>query len=401
LPFRLCLPAPLLKMNRSFSIAFLLLIAHVALVDVGYAGDGLVRRIKFSGGAIEVVANSPTISQATGMNASGSLIGTFEVSDLNGATMKTMSFYQGKFGYKPIPIPKSFTSFEAVGISDGERVIGYATRPIGHPDGTLKGIVWEPESEEFTILPPAEGDRACHAQDISADGLRISGYSTGPDRLRPIVWDFDKNTKEWVVTVLSTLHDNNPYLMSSQLLLSPDGKFAAGCCTESFLPDGGVDSSLYGWTQNKEGKWERQSLSVEQLYVKGVNNRREIVGSILGLRGERQPVYVSPEGEFRQLDLLDGDESGEAKDINSDSVIVGLSDDPRGPEGGPEPCRWTKTGKAERITFTDLSYGALHAINDAGQMAGMIDIVILPNEEGKPEAEGFSGEIVAAFRTVK
>lgn len=360
--------------------------------------DPTTEKRKFDELTMELFRNSPTASQALALNNHGSIVGTRELPEAETRTLRPMPFYSGKHGTKNIPIPATYTNFEVVGISDNEVVIGYATRPLMHKDGTLRGFVWNPESEEFTALPQADGDVANHAQDISADGKRISGYTTGPARLRPAVWELQDETKQWKITVLPTKHDNNPYLMSSHLLISPDGKTIAGCCTDEFLPDGILDSSLYVWMQNNQGAWERKNPSQEQILLRGLNDLGEIAGSFLTDKGQHHPCLMSPEGKLLLLDLLPGDVSGEAFDINNASIIVGLSDDPHGPEGGPELCIWSKDGKAKSIRKSGACYGAIHAINASGQMAGMIEVTLENPKD--PATDDLAEGIVLAFRTV-
>jgi uncharacterized membrane protein len=347
---------------------------------------------------LEIFRNSESISQAIAINKQGSVIGTREVAEDAGATLRMIPFYIGTAGKKDIGVPKSYTNFEVVGLSDTELVIGYATRPLKHKDGSLIGAVWNAMTGEFALLPLAEGDVANQAQDISADGKRITGYTTGPMRMRPALWELDEKTQNWKMTVLPTLHEQNPYLMSGQLMISPNGKKIAGCCTERFRSDGLPDSSLFLWTEKDAGQWERIRLSEEQIYLRGINDHGEMAGSLLGANEGRQPCYVSPAGELTRLSLLPDDASGEAKDISNASVIVGFSDDPPGLEGGPELCIWSKDGKAKRLGESGASYGMILGINESGQMAGMIEVS--PETKDSSATEPVEG-LLLAFRTIK
>ena len=341
--------------------------------DTGVAQDTATRKQPSNGGQIELFLNSSTMSQALAINAQGSVIGIRETPDPSKGQLIIVPFYIGKYGSKDIPPPNSFTNLEPIGICDTDLVVGYASRPPGSKDGSLAGVVWDPKTETFAFLPKAPGDVVNQPQAISADGKRITGYTTGPDRLRPALWVFDDSQKEWTIKVLSTLHENNPYLMSGGLMISPDGKRIAGCCTEAFRPDGNVDSALFLWTETEPDRWERKLLSSEQLYLRGINDQGEMAGSVRGKTGERQPCFVSPQGDFRLLELLPKDVSGEAKGINNDSVIVGFSDDPIGGDGGPEPCFWKKDAKPNKIAPAGSWFGMIQAINQAGQMAGLVE----------------------------
>lgn len=372
------------------------------LVTVEYAAgqDSTIERTKIHGVEMDLFQNTVSMSQALAINNHGSVVGTREVLEERGpaTALRTISFYHGSHGTKDIPIPETFTSFESVGISDTDIVVGYATRPLKHQDGSLRGIAWDSKTEQFFVLPVAEGDKINQAQGISADGKRITGYTTGPERLRPALWEFDDSTQQWKIIILPTIHDHNPYLMSGHLVISPDGRRIAGCCTEELRSDGVIDNSLFLWTEKRKGEWERTRISTEYMYLGGINNRGEMVGSLYGEKGGRLPCYISPEGKIVKLELLPGDVSGEAKGINHQAVIVGFSDDPIGKEGGPELCLWSKDGKARKFGGSAPCYGAILGINDSGQMSGMIEYSPVP-APGSPAAEAEG--LLLAFRTAQ
>ena len=352
----------------------LFLVAACVLCVDARAQEPAVRKLKYSGGQMELLVNSTTLSQAVAINSAGSIVGTREIPDKSAGLLLPVPFYLGKYGAKDIPTPESFTNLEPIGICDTELVIAYATRPAGNQNGSLLGVIWDPKDGSFVYLPKAPGDTVHQPQSVSADGKRITGYTTGPDRLRPAVWDWKTDSQSWSITVLPTEHANNPYLMSGGLMISPNGKWVAGCCTKAFLPDGSVDSALYLWTELTPGNWRRKLLSDEQLYLRGMNDQGEMAGSIRGQTGARQPCYVSPQGEFRVLELFPGDSSGEAKGISNDSIVVGFSDDPPGKiDAGPEPCYWSKDGKIHKLAPETTWYGMTQAINQSGQMAGMVE----------------------------
>lgn len=356
-----------------------------------------IAQVDHEGHRIEILQNSLTMSQATAINAQGAMIGSREVANANKTILRSLSFFCKADQSADMPVPKDFTNVEACAISDNDVVVGYTSRPMGHPEGSLRAVVWKPLVETLEILPLPDDDSASHAQDISADGTRITGYSTGLERLRPVVWQWREQPQAWEVTVLTTHFDYNPYLMSSTLLISPDGKIAAGCCTQAILPDGSIDSALMVW-RYRDGLWHRQQLTAEQLYVRGLNNSGQIVGSNLGKRG-RQPCYVSPTGELHVLDLLPGDHSGEARDIDSQGTIVGWSDGPPGPEGGPKACRWNVNGNIQPLNLSTDPFSMVYAINDAGQLSGMITLPSSDEVEERDKAMEPAGRSLA-FRTL-
>jgi len=360
-------------MIKNLTCSLFALCLNAACLGFLDAQEVATRKEKYSQGEMELFDNSSTLSQSIAMNNVGSILGTREIPDKSLGLLLTVPFYSGIYGTKDIPTPEKFTHLEPVAICDSELVIAYATRPSGNNEGSLSGVLWNPKNDSFVFLPKSIGDSISHPQAVSADGKRITGYSTGPDRLRPTLWEYQQDTQQWTITILPTIHQNNPYLMSSSLRISPDGKLIAGCCTEAFRPDGTIDSALYTWTQSDQGTWQRSLLSTDQLYLRGINDQGEMAGSIPSLTGERQPCYVSPKGEFQRLELLPGDVSGEAKGINNASRVIGFSDDPPGTEGGPEPCYWGKDRKVQKIAPSGSWYGMIQAINEAGQMAGLVE----------------------------
>lgn len=363
---------------------------------LGQEKDVKLRSVQYKDYKMQLLQNSETLSLAIAINSSGSVIGYKEVPNEEKTIFRNVFFFCGKLRSKDMPLPKGFTNIEATAISDNNRVVGRATRPIGAKDGSLRAVVWNAESDEqVQLLPRPEGDLSCDAQDVSADGTRITGYATGPDRLRPVLWSWNEQQMQWSITLLPVIHEFNPYLMSAQLIISPDGKTIVGCCTEKFLSDGSVDSGLYMW-QQQEGQWNRKLITSEQMYVKAINNKGQIAGSAVQAHG-RMPCLITLDGTLQMLQLLPGDVSGEARDINEKSEIVGWSDDPPGTEGGPVACRWKPDGSAFHIELSESGYGSVYSINNEGQLAGMVDLVI-PGEDDKPEN---TKSLVLAFRTIK
>ncbi|MFO0940222.1 MAG: hypothetical protein U0930_05590 [Pirellulales bacterium] len=385
----------------SFLTGFVTFFAGASQVDDKKMPQIIKRTV--DGYSLEFFENSASVSQALAVNAEGSFIGFRETPNEELTIFRQVYFYWGSNGSKDVPLPDGFTNVEAAALSDNNIVVGRTTKPLGAEDGSLRAFCWNVQKSNVELLPRPEGDLSCDAQDITSDGTRITGYVTGPERLRPAVWIKDVKTEQWTVTVLSTVHQMNPYLMSAQLMISPDGKFIAGCCTERFLPDGTVDSSLYAWRE-VNGKWEQTKLLDEQMYVKAINNKGEIVGSVLGKRG-RLPCVVTAEGKLKILELLDGDVSGEARDINNNSEIVGYSDDAHGKEGGTVPCKWTINGKVTQLQISDDDFGVAFGINDVGQIVGAGDVDLKPapakNEKTKNDAEEDSEGAMLAVRATK
>lgn len=323
---------------------------------------------------LDIIENSDTFSQAMAINASGQLLGVRETADETGAVFQQKYFFFDGEQLKQLPPLADFTNTEATALSDQGLVAGYASRPMGHPDGSLAAIVWDPVSGRITRLQPAAGDVACMAQDISADGTRVVGYSSGsePARLRPCVWTRQANSDNWVPQVLSVLQDFNPFTMTSRVVISPNGTRVAACITVAVSPIGQHDSSLFMWEEQAD-QWNMRLVSDEQFVLRDMNDHGELAGTYTSGTG-RDPCYVNRAGQLRRIGLFAGDVSGEAHAVSADGTVVGFSDDPQGPEGGPQAFVWS-AGKTRALELPEGTvFSSAFGINDRGQIAGLLDV---------------------------
>jgi uncharacterized membrane protein len=335
---------------------------------------------------LDVYDNSDTYSQILAMNASGQMIGLRERVDETGAVFSQEYFFLDGKQQKKLPVLDGYTNTEVQAISDSGRAVGYASRPLGHPEGSLTAVVWDIETGQLTDLGHLPDDRVSQAQDISADGNRITGYSTGaePARIRPCVWTWNAKQRTWDPEALSVIEENNPFIMSGGVVISPDGQRIAACITVKIHSQFSYDSSLFVWERHGE-QWERKPVTDDQMHLKDINNAGQIAAAYTA-NGARLPVRVESNGDITQIELLKGDVGGEALGINAAGTVVGFSDDPHGPEGGPQPIVW-RDGVTKLLELPESSqYGAATAINDRGQIAGMLDIE-LPNPEKSSAAE--------------
>ncbi len=341
---------------------------------------------------LEIIDNSPTLSQALAINASGAIIGVREASNAEQTIFSMQYFYCDDQRCYDLPLLEDYTNVEAMAVSDNGLVVGFASRPIGTAGGSLTAVVWSSATQKLTNLGRPEGYRGSLAQDICADGSKISGYvlAAEPPRLQPCVWSWHEARQAWDAQILETKIDYNPYLMSSRAILSPDGRRVAACCTFEIINEQ-IVSALYVWEQ-VDGKWERKQIHDEQFYLKDMNNAGIIVGSLAGKDGERVPCFADLQGKLTTIELLAGDVSGEAWGINSRGTIVGLSDDPRGAVGGPQAFVW-QDGKTRPLDLGDAPYSAAYGINEGGQIAGLLDTVIGPDSDSPIEK-------TLAFRTL-
>ncbi len=348
-----------------------------ALLEAKESAPAKLRAIwKSDEGVLEVWDNSDTISLINHLNDKGEVIGVREVRDDKLPAWNQQPFFSDGKVTKRIPLVEGYTNIEAMGLSNNSLVIGYASRSIGHPEGSFTAFAWDAHAEEMTNLGALESDNGSVAQSISADGTRIVGFSTGamPPRVRPCLWSRDKQSGEWSSEALPTAHPYNPILNSAAAAISPDGKRIAACATDELFPNGLIDNALFGWREG-DSDWERTLIHDDAFRLNGINNQGTLVGEPR-MGGQKLPATISWDGELKKIELLIGDVSGEARAINNDGTVVGISDDPPGPEGGPRAFVWSK-GKTEMATINQKSlFSAAHAINDAGQIAGLIDVLV-------------------------
>lgn len=320
---------------------------------------------------LHTIKNSKTFSQAIAINDRMEVIGTREVTEAGVGSMLNF-FRSGEIEFE-IPVPKDFTNIEVQALSNSSVVVGYVSRPIGHANGSLHAFAWDANSREMTLLAPVVGDMSANAQDISADGKRITGYSLGtnPPSMRPCVWQWNDQTKQWTASALSTIKLRNPYLQTSHVVISPNGKRIAACITEKELTEPNVDSSLFVWESDSSGEWQRRKISDEQFAIKDMNDHGVMVGSIHdGLVFSACSIDLN--GKLVKYKPLANDESCHAYGVNNAGMIIGMSDDPHGGEGGPQAVKFS-SGKAIAIPFPEdtLDSSAL-AINQSGAIAGFI-----------------------------
>ena len=321
---------------------------------------------------LKMIANSKSFSQVTALNSKLQVLGSREVMEGDIGQLKNF-FRSGDEDFELKP-SKEYTNIEPQALSETGIVVGYVSRAVGSPGGSLRAFYWDSETKETTLLDPLPTDSAGHAQDISADGKRISGYSTGsePPRIRPCVWQWNEESKKYVPEELSTIIANNPFVQASQVIISPDGNRVAACITEKQISQFIFDSSLYTWTRSADGEWTRKKLSDDQPKLKDINDQGTIVGTT---SGELRPraCWVNTEGKIELIDLLPGDDSNIAYAINNAGTIVGLSDDPAGNDGAPQAFVW-ENGVVKPLRLFRESEGesAALAINQDGAIAGFM-----------------------------
>ena len=330
-----------------------------------FAFDGAAQDIE-----VRMIANSTTLSQATAINSALDVIGTREVTE--GPITSFRGFFRRGEVDDEFTLPETYTNMEPCALSENGFVAGYVSRRIG-TDKSMLGFVWDSRTKKTVLLQPLETDSICQAQDISADGRIVSGYSTGsnPPRTRPCVWELADKSQEFVARELSSIIANSPFLQGGRVLISPDGKRVAGCIAEEQISPVSFNSSLFVWERSESGDWNRRKISDEQPKLKDLNNAGTVAGS-LKLEGILRACIVDLKGKITLIDLLPGDESNEAYGINSEGMVVGLSDDPMGGTGGPTGFVF-QDGVVSQLEMPKqtIHYAAL-GITDSGAICGFL-----------------------------
>lgn len=327
---------------------------------------------------LQLIDNSIGLSRVVDLNARGDILGTKEVELQFGLGQE--SFFRRGTKESKIALPDNFTNLEPQSLSDTGTVVGYVSRVIGHPNGSLRAFAWDTTTATHHHLELPPDMTGSVALDISSDATVISGYLSGsnPARMLPCIWQ--AGGKSWKCTPLSTLHAYNPILVGSRVVVSDDGTKIATCLTVESIP-GNIPlfhNALFLWQRDSEGDWQRSSLHHGSVKIANINNHGMIVGDH-SVKGYHRAFIYDPDYGFLMPDLLEGDESSRALDVNNEGVVVGFSDDPFGPHGGPEAFVW-KSGKIATVEFpVEPVYSSATSINDQGQIGGYLIL----DEEGE------------------
>ena len=331
---------------------------------------------------MEFIDNSVGISQVVDMNVHGQIVGKREVRIPSIGLGQETFCYNGQDTAK-IKVLEGYTNLEPYSISGNGIVVGYVSRVLGHPQGSLRAFAWDSSSDEIIGLEKPASNGGCHAFDISSDGSTITGYCTSanPPQMGPCVWN--KANGVWRYQSLSTIHDYNPYLLTSRVVCSDDGRQIAACLVEDVITGAFpvYKNAVFIWTRGEDGPWKRTKVHDGPLTLAGINNNRLIAGTLVA-KGHRRAFVLDRSHKFYVLDLLDGDESAQALGLNNHGVVVGLSDDPHGPVGGPQAFIWSDGCLSALELAGDIEYSAATAINDRGQIAGYLKPSIAEEEDG-------------------
>ena len=365
-------------------------VSYLSLLAIPVTGDEFA--ISGEGFSVRMFDNSPTFSVVTAINSHGAVIGLREQIDAKTQVGGQIGFYRNGTTERAVPILEGYTNTEIQALSDTGMVVGYASRPIGNPRGSITAVAWDSSTGKITDLGKPMGDTGSHAQDICADGTRITGYASGsnPARLRPCVWTWNREQATWDVSVLPTMYEYNPFLMTSNVLISPDGQRIAACIVSQQLPGGGFEYEVHVWQQDQDQAWVNRKVCAKEFRLKDINNRGMIVGAVNPTTSNNislRPCWVDEQGALHLIKLFPGDVSGEALGIDESGTVVGFSDDPPGPDGGPQAFIY-RDGLTKQLELPPQThFSSAQAINSHGQIGGMMDVTIPPANKQEPNSE--------------
>ena len=149
----------------------------------------------------------------------------------------------------------------------------------------------------------------------------------------------------------------------------------------------------------EEGEWVQNKISDDAAKLYALNDKGLIAAEMPIENFLKGPFVFELDGTKTRIELLEGGVSGAAQGINAEGVVVGVSNDPHGEEGGPHAFVW-KDGKTTPLDLPKETYYSMAAaINDSGQIAGYADVTF-PGETTKNEETGEEEPVVKAVGLV-
>ncbi len=314
---------------------------------------------------------------ATGINNGGAIVGFewIESKDQPGVIDQVPFYAQGK-AMTYLPLLAGYTATFPAAVSDAGRVVGRSGKPA--PPGVAvslrnQAFVWE-AGTGMRGLGALKDDAASFACGITRDGRRISGLSVGNNRTQACVWDQDG--AGWKGSALPQASRFG----SNTVVISDNGKYVAAA-------DGGVPCL---WSEGASGVWTREVLGeAGSLLPRGVNN----AGLVVGLRfipdGFPHAVVWTREAGIQALAEPAGYVRSEASAVNNAGVVVGMIDGPGGSKIGPNAFVY-ESGRLRLLDEAGPDFTVATAINDQGQVAGVLEKEEEPEQPAKPVQPGGS-----------
>ena len=366
-------PGPWRPLLAATLLCWTLLVGFVAAAD---------RQI-----GIRYIGNSASISQLVDLTCGGMTIGMKEIERRRGL-LEMVPFYHDGLNESSVPSLDGFTSLQLQRLSDTGMVVGTAGRVPTVSNGAFQGFIWSETEDRLERLEWLAGYRGSSAFDVSADGRRITGFCVGanPPRIVPCLWELRGG--KWKCERIATPRDYNPFLTTGRVVISDDGKTIAACAYDR-LERGEFSNYLFIWREVNQA-WKRTLQRKGAFHLANVSNDGLIVGTFRGNGSERAFVFDPVHG-LRLLELLPGDARSAALDVNNDGTVVGFSDDPYGPTGGPQAFVWT-SGKPQPLALpSNVAYSAATCITDKNQIGGYAEFQGAESDSGRTVSFVLSG----------
>ena len=307
---------------------------------------------------------------ATGINGRGDVVG-FEwiASKKYPGVIEQVPFFASGKTITYLTAPEGYTAFFPAAVSDDGVVVGHAGKPAPRGQVPLRNqaFLWDPKTGMHGLGVLAD-DMVSYACDIAADSRRICGYSVGTNRVRACVWDRDG--AGWKGAALP--HDSN--LGTNLVVMSDNGKIVASV-------DG--DKPCL-WSRLDSGLWSQEFIGgPASLAPRAVNNSGMVVGVRYTADGLVHAVVWSRDQGPKQLEKPKGYVRSEASSVNNEGVVVGMVDGPGGSKTGPNAFVY-EAGRLRLIDEGGPFFTSATAINDRGQIAGVLDNEDEPGKPGEP-----------------
>lgn len=342
------------------------LIGFTTLILTGHA-PGDEPRKKY-----QIVSPKNTGIIATGINSRGDVVG-FEwiESKKDPGVVEQVPFFASGKAITYLPLLAGYTATFPAAVSGDGIVVGYVGKPA--PPGRVplrhQAFVWDAKSG-IRGLGLLADDFVSFGCDITADSRRICGFSVGDNRMRACIWD--KDGTGWKGFALP--HTFN--LSTSFVAMSDDGKFVASL--------DGEKPCL--WSEREPGGWSQEFIGGPgSLAPCSVNNSGMVVGVCHSLEGPNHAVIWVRDRGLKQLEIPKGYVNAEANAVNNEGVVVGMVDGPPGSKIGPNAFVY-ESGQLRLMDEGGPFFTSATAINDRGQVAGVVDDEGEPRQPGQPAA---------------
>ena len=298
--------------------------------------------------------------EAVALNGRGEVIGFEWVEQKNQpGVIAQVPFYARGKTLITLPLLAGYTTTQPAAISDTGLVVGRAGKPAAPGQKVHlrnQAFIWD-EMAGIRGLGALQDDSASFACGVTRDGTCVSGVSIGDGRARACVWE--RAGDAWKGTALPQAGQ----ISSQVVVISDDGRYVASI-------DGAVPCL---WTRNDTGSWSREVIGEPgSLAPRAVNNSGIVVGLSPTSDGlTHAAIWKRGVGIIRRKEPK-GYVRSEASAINNAGVVVGMVDGPAGSAIGPNAFVYEK-GRLRVIDECGAAFVTAKAINDAGQVAGVLD----------------------------